>query len=106
MYMLLSKKERKTHFISMVINAFVATGILLILMHPSEPISFFIFWFIGILAFQLHSLLFPSFIQQYFFKSLSPFDEQRILKRKITCLQEEMKRIKGLDYNEKVFHDF
>ena len=106
MYILFSKRDRIAHFISMGINAIVATGILFALLHPSEPFSFVTFWSCGIFAFQLHCILFPSFIQKHFLKSLSPFEEQRILRKRIACLQEEIKRSKGVKYNEKVFHDF
>jgi hypothetical protein len=102
----LSNRDRKANYISILINSLVVTGILFNLLHPSKPITFIITWFVAIFAFQMHVLVFPALLQLLFFNTLHPKEEQRILERKIACIQEEIKRINGEDYNEDVFHDF
>jgi hypothetical protein len=102
----LSNRDRKANHIAMLINALISTGILFILLHHANPMLFIFYWFVGIFAFQIHVMMFPRLIQLLFFNALHPKDEQKILERKIACLQEEIKRINGEDYNEDIFHDF
>ena len=106
MYRYFSKREQKVYCISMVLNALIADWILYALFRPAQSLSFLVLWFLGILAFQLYSMFFPELIQRYFFKKISPLEEQLILRRKIKCIQEEIKRINGQSYNKDVFHDF
>lgn len=106
MYRFFSKREQLATSISMVVNALIADGILCGLIRPAEPLTFFIFFFLGILAFQLYTLFAPEWIQRLFFKKQSPLEEQLILRRKIKCIEEEIKRINRQSYDKDVFRGF
>jgi hypothetical protein len=106
MYRLFSKREQQAYFISMVLNALIADGILYSLFRPTEPLSFLIFCFFGIIAFQLYTMFVPELIQRIFFRKYSPLEEQLILRRKIKCIQEEIKRINRQPYDKDVFRGY
>jgi hypothetical protein len=90
----------------MVLNALIADVILFFLFRPAEPLSFLIFGFLGVLAFELYTLFAPELIQKAFFKKCSPLEEQLILRRKIKCVEEEIKRINRQPYDKDVFRGF
>jgi hypothetical protein len=106
MYRFFCKREQQAYWISMILNALVADSILYGLFRPTQPLAFLIFSFLGILAFQLYSLFAPELIQKAFFKKCSPLEEQLILRRKIKCIEEEIKRINRQPYDKDVFRDF
>ena len=106
MYRFFSKREQQACCISMVFNALIADVILYSLFRPAEPLSFLILIFLGVLVFQLYSLFAPELIQKAFFKKCSPLEEQLILRRKIKCIQEEIKRVNRQPYDKDVFRGF
>ena len=106
MYRIFCKREQQAHCISMVLNALIAAAILYSLFRPTEPLSFLIFSFLGILAFQLYTMFAPELIQKLFFKKCTPLEEQLILRRKIKCIQEEIKRINRQPYDKDAFRGY
>jgi hypothetical protein len=106
MYRFFSKREQQAYGISMILNALIASGILYSLFRPTESLSFFIFSFLGVLAFQLFTIFVPELTQKIFFKKYTPLEEQLILRRKIKCIHEEIKRINRQPYDKDVFRGY
>lgn len=106
MYRFFNKRDQQAHCMSMVVNALIADVILYSLFRPAEPLSFLIFCFLGVLAFQLYNLFAPEIIQKLFFKKLSPLEEQLLLRKKIKSIHEEIKRINRQPYKKDVFRGF
>jgi hypothetical protein len=90
MYLFFNDREQKAQLISIGVNALIADGVLTAVFHPTQPIPFMIMWFIGIVTFQFYLLYFPMLIQKYFFKKLTPLEEQLMLKKKIKLIHEEI----------------
>jgi hypothetical protein len=106
MYRFFSKREQQSFFIALALNAILADGILFSLNDPEEPLSFLILGFLGSMVFQLYTVFAPELVQKLFFKKLSPLEEQLILRKKIKCINEEIKRINRQPYDKDVFHNF
>jgi hypothetical protein len=106
MYRFFSKREQQAYCISMIMNSLIASGILYSLFRPTEPLSFLIFSFFSVLAFQLFTIFAPELIQKIFFKKCTPLEEQLMLRRKIKCIKEEIKRINRQPYDKDVFRDY
>ncbi len=102
MYLFFSKREQKAQLFSIGVNALLADGILFAVFHPSQPVAFLIMWFLGISVFQLYLLFFPILIQKYFFKKLTPLEEQLELKKKITLIHEEINLLNQRHQHKKI----
>ncbi|PKR82448.1 hypothetical protein [Heyndrickxia camelliae] len=98
MYLFYTKREKKITYISLLINSVIFTIIAYYLFELKNDL--FLLIKLGILLFscQIISLIMPDFTKKFFFKTLHPKDDIDELQKKLKMIEEEIKKVKGLDY--------
>ncbi|WML45400.1 hypothetical protein [Neobacillus sp. PS3-40] len=100
-----TKRDRKIHFISALINGVIFTILGVYFYSPKSFIPFALIFFCFVFVIQIFVGITPIILKLFFLNSLHPKEQTKEFEKKIAMIQEEIKRVNGQDYNEDVFYD-
>lgn len=106
MNLLISPRNRKALWFTMIITSIVFSYIRLALFVPNPNLLHAILFFVFILFVQSWALIAPELFEMLFFKPLHPADKTKELEHKILILKEEIKRVNGEDFDDDIHFKF
>ncbi|WP_243300464.1 hypothetical protein [Bacillus litorisediminis] len=106
MFSPLSNRERKIIFFVCFITLLIFAYISFFLIEFAESYSTFITIAIFLFLVQYSAFILPGMVDQLFLNNRTASKKTEELERKIIYLKEEIKRVNGEDYNDKIYNDF